>query len=136
MWVCEKCKREFKNKNQNHFCGENPKTIEEYILLQEEEKQEVLWKIKDALHQALPNAKEKISWSMPTYWEGHNICHFAAFKEHIGFYPGAEAIQAFENQLKAYSTSKGSIRMPYESVDTDLLVDIAKWVYKTYILEK
>ena len=72
MWKCPKCKREFKNENQSHYCGEKPKTIEEYILLQDEEKQADLFLVREVLQQALPEAEERISWSMPTYWKKHN----------------------------------------------------------------
>ena len=69
MWKCPKCGKEFKNKNQSHFCGEKPKTIEEYIVRQDEEKQADLFLIRQTLQQALPEAEERISWSMPTYWK-------------------------------------------------------------------
>lgn len=49
MWKCPKCKREFKNENQSHYCGEKPKTIEEYILLQDEEKQADLFLVREVL---------------------------------------------------------------------------------------
>lgn len=69
MWKCPKCGKEFKNINQNHFCGEKPKTIDEYIMGQDEEKQADLFLVRQALQQALPEAEERISWSMPTYWK-------------------------------------------------------------------
>ena len=92
-WKCPKCGREFSKRNQDHYCGEKPKTIEEYILSQDPEKQEDLRKMQTILRDALPGAEERISWSMPTYWKGHNILHFAASKKHIGFYPGSEAVE-------------------------------------------
>ena len=120
MWKCPKCGREFKNVNQSHYCGEKPKTIEEYILSQDEEKQSDLFLVRQILKEALPEAEERISWSMPTYWKNHNILHFAASKNHIGFYPGPEAVEEFKEELKKYKVSKGTIRIPYGKVDKEL----------------
>ena len=131
MWKCPKCGREFKNTNQDHYCGEKPKTIEEYIMRQDEEKQADLFLIKQTLHQALPEAEERISWSMPTYWKNHNIIHFAASKKHIGLYPGPEAVEEFKAELKKYSVDKGTIRIPYGEVDTELIKKIALWCQST-----
>ena len=102
MWKCPKCGREFKKNNQSHFCGEPPKTVKEYIMRQDSEKQADLFLIREILQQALPEAKERISWGMPTYWENHNILHFAASKKHIGIYPGSEAVEEFKEELKKY----------------------------------
>ena len=102
MWKCPKCGRSFKNTNQSHYCGEKPKTVEEYIMRQDDEKQADLFLIQQALKQALPEAEERISWSMPTYWEKHNIIQFAASKKHIGLYPGSEAVAEFKEALKKY----------------------------------
>lgn len=131
MWKCPKCGKEFKNINQSHYCGEKPKTIEEYIMRQDAEKQADLFLIRQTLQQALPEAEERISWSMPTYWKDHNILHFAASKKHIGFYPGPEAVAAFKEELKNYSVDKGTIRIPYGEVDTELIKKIAQWCQNT-----
>ena len=131
MWKCPKCGKEFKNRNQSHFCGEKPKTIEEYIMRQDEEKQSDLFLIRQTLQQALPEAEERISWSMPTYWKDHNILHFAASKKHIGFYPGPEAVETFKEELKNYSVDKGTIRIPYGEIDTELITKIARWCLNT-----
>ena len=62
MWKCPKCGREFKKKEQSHYCGEKPKNIDEYILRQEEDKQEALCYMRNILQKALPEAEERISW--------------------------------------------------------------------------
>ena len=121
MWKCPKCGREFKKKEQSHYCGEKPKTIDEYILSQDTDKQEDLRYIRQILHSALPEAEERISWSMPTYWKGHNILHFAASKKHIGFYPGPAAVVQFSKELQEYKTDKGTVRIPYGKVDAALI---------------
>ena len=109
MWKCPKCGRSFTNISQSHYCGEKPKTIDDYILMQDADKQEDLRYLNNILHEALPGAIEKISWSMPTFWKEHNILHFAASKNHIGFYPGPEAVAHFSEELKDYKTDKGTI---------------------------
>ena len=131
MWKCPKCGREFKNTNQNHCCGEKPGTVEEYILLQDDEKQADLFLVRQILKQSLPEAEERISWSMPTYWKNHNILHFAASRKHIGFYPGPEAVEEFKEELKGYSVDKGTIRIPYGRVDIELIKRIAQWCWDT-----
>lgn len=112
----------------DHFYG---RRYRPYIMLQDEDKQGDLFLIRKVLRQALPEAEERISWSMPTYWKKHNILHFAAAKKHIGFYPGSEAVEEFEEELKKYSVNKGTIRIPYGCVDTDLIKRIAQWCWDT-----
>lgn len=131
-WKCPKCGREFSKKDQQHFC-EKPQTVDEYIAAQDERVQPRLNKIRAILRKALPEAEECISWSMPTYRKGRNIIHFAAFKKHIGVYPGGEATEEFAEELAEYDTSKGTIRLPYDrELPEDLLVRIARWCYEKY----
>ena len=113
MWKCPKCGRTFKKQGQSHYCGKAPETIEEYIAAQPEEVQPYLTELRNALRAALPEAEERISWSMPTYWKNHNIIHFAGFKNHAGLYPGPEAVLEFAERLTEYRTSKGTIQLPY-----------------------
>ncbi len=128
MWKCPKCNRTFKNTNQEHFCGKAPASIEAYISSQPTEVQPYLRQIKHTIETALPDAVEKISWSMPTFWKKHNLIQFAAFQKHIGVYPGPEAVQAFADRLGEYKTSKGAIRFPYEEpLPLELIADIARW---------
>ena len=127
MWQCPKCGRAFKNMNQDHYCGKIS-TIEEYISAQPEEVQPLLHKIREAIRSAAPDAVEKISWRMPTFWQGENLIHFAAFKKHIGIYPGGEAVAVFAERLTGYQTSKGAIQFPLgKPIDYDLIADITKW---------
>lgn len=132
MWQCPKCKREFKNQNQNHSCGESTKTIDAYIDAQSEDIQLLLNLVRGRIKSALPDAQEKISWGMPTYWKKQNIIHFAASKKHIGLYPGEEAVRHFADQIKDYKSSKGAIQFPYDKeIPLDLIEEIAIWCYKT-----
>jgi uncharacterized protein YdhG (YjbR/CyaY superfamily) len=128
MWNCPKCGREFARANQSHYCGEKPLTVDEYIAQQPEEVRADLLHMRSILRAALPNAEERISWSMPTYWQRHNLIHFAANKHHIGFYPGDAAVEHFADELNGrYAYSKGSIRIPYGQVDVALIARIAAW---------
>lgn len=132
MRICPKCGRTFKKQNQSHFCGSAPETIDEYIAQQPEEVRQYLQDVKDVICAALPEAEERISWSMPTFWKKHNIIHFAGSKKHIGLYPGPEAVMEFSEQLAEYKTSKGTIQLPYDRpLPKQLISDIAKWCYET-----
>lgn len=112
--------------------GKKPETVEEYIALQPEHAQVALRAVRNTIRKALPEAEEKISWSMPTFWKGHNIIHFAGFKNHVGLYPGPEAIEEFAERLEAFKTSKGSIQFLYSKpMPLELIEDIAKWCYET-----
>ena len=131
-WTCPECGRIFKKKNQSHYCGKPEKTLDAYIAAQPAEIQPCLTEIREALHKALPEAEERISWGMPTFWNGHNIIHFAGFKKHIGLYPGPEAVAAFADRLGAYKTKKGTIQIPYERpLPLELITEIARWCFET-----
>jgi len=130
MWMCPKCGREFKNTNQNHSCGSNPSSIDEYIAAQSEDVQPVLIKVRETIKATAPNATEKISWQMPTFWQGENLIHFCAHKKHLGIHPGA--LDRFPSELTerfaAYKTSKGAIQFPYDKrIDYELIADITQW---------
>lgn len=73
-----------------------------------------LRRIRNAIRRAAPKAQEKIAYRIPTFTMRGNLVHFAAFKAHIGLYPGPEAIAAFERELAGYRTSKGAIQFPHD----------------------
>jgi uncharacterized protein YdhG (YjbR/CyaY superfamily) len=128
MWKCPKCGREFKKTNQDHYCGEKPANIDEYIAAQSEDVRAVLIKVREAIHTVAPDATERISWSMPTFWQGENLIHFAAFKKHIGIYPGDMTLSPFNERLSGYKRTKGAIQFPYDKpIDFDLISDITRW---------
>ena len=132
MWKCPKCGREFSRQGQDHYCFK-PQTIDEYIAAQDERVQPRLRELRAVLRAALPDAEERISWSMPTYWKGRNLIHFAAAKNHIGLYPGDEATAVFASELVDHSVSKGTIRLPYDrELPTELIGRIARWCYENY----
>lgn len=132
MWKCPKCGREFKRTSQDHYCVK-PQTIDEYIAAQEEPFRPRLQLLRSIIHDAIPDAEEKISWSMPTFWKGKNLIHFASFKNHTGLYPGEEATAAFAEELNGFEVSKGTIRLPHDrDLPEELIAEIAKWCYAAY----
>lgn len=92
----------------------NSDKVNDYIADFPIETQEILLKIRNIIFLEAPDATEKFSYQMPTYWQGRNLVHFAAFKYHIGLYPGQNAISHFEKelQLNNYNYAKGSIQFP------------------------
>lgn len=128
-WTCPKCGREFGKKNQDHYC-EKPQTVDAYIDAQEESVRPRLRRLRAVIREAIPEAEERISWSMPTFWKGKNLIHFAAFKKHIGIYPGAEATALFAEKLAGFDVSKGTIRIPHDRELPEALIrEIARWCY-------
>jgi uncharacterized protein YdhG (YjbR/CyaY superfamily) len=100
-------------------------SVEEYILAQSKEDQKLLNQIKKSILEVVPDAEACISYQMPTFKRNGILIHFAAMKEHIGLYPGPEAIVHFINQIKPYDCSKGSIRVPKTSeMPIQLIQDI------------
>ena len=132
MWKCPQCGRSFSREGQNHYCGKI-ETVDQYIAGQDEAVRPYLNQVRQILRNAIPDAQEKISWSMPTYWKGRNIIHFAASQKHLGLYPGGEAASVFAGRLEGYDVSKGTIRLPYNKpFPKELIADIAKWCYEQY----
>lgn len=130
MWKCPKCGREYKKEEQGHFCMK-PNSIDEYIAAQPENVRALLQSIRETIRKAAPEATEKISYQMPTFWQGENLIHFAAFKKHIGLYPGGEATSIFAERLAGYKTSKGAIQLPLgKPIDYELITDIVRWRIK------
>ncbi len=132
MWQCPTCGRTFDKQGQSHYC-QKPKTIDEYIEQQDAAVQPALRELRAILRAALPETEERISWSMPTYWKGRNLIHFAASRKHLGLYPGGEATGVFAEDLKEYDVSKGTIRLPYDrELPKELIARIARWCLEMY----
>lgn len=87
-------------------------TIDEYIAAFPDDVQAILAELRTAVHQEAPEATETISYQMPTFYLKGNLVHFAAYKNHIGFYPAPSGIAAFKDELSAYKGAKGSVQFP------------------------
>ncbi|OPJ64363.1 iron chaperone [Clostridium oryzae] len=92
------------------------KSIDEYILQFSPEVQEILKTLRKVIKEAAPDAEEKISWGMPTFVLHGNLVHFAAYKNHIGFYPSPSGIDAFKEELSEYKGAKGSVQFPIKKL--------------------
>jgi len=105
-----------------------PRTIDEYIAVFPEEVQERLQKIRETIREAAPGAEEAIKYRMPTFVLNGNLVHFAAFKNHIGFYPTPQGVEGFEQELSAYEGGKGSVQFPFDRpVPFDLIRRIVEF---------
>jgi uncharacterized protein YdhG (YjbR/CyaY superfamily) len=91
-----------------------PKDIDEYIARFPPEIQRLLTNIRVTVRAAAPEAQETISYQMPAFALNGILVYFAAFKNHIGFFPTGAGVEAFKDELAAYATSKGTVRFPLD----------------------
>ena len=110
-------------KSKKHFT-----TIDEYIASFPKEIKEILESIRQTIKSSAPNATETISYQMPTFRLKGILVHFAAHKNHIGFYPTPSAITEFSKELSNYEFSKGAIKFPLdEPIPLDLIKEIVEF---------
>jgi len=102
-------------------------TIDEYIALQSAEIRPQLEALRTAIREGAPEAIERISYQMPTFYLNGNLVHFAAYNSHIGFYPAPEGIEHFEKDLSPYKTSKGAVQFP---LDRPLPLELVKKIVR------
>lgn len=104
------------------------KTIDEYIQNFPDDIQERLQKIRATIKDAAPEAEEAISYAMPTFKLNGNLVHFAAFTNHIGFYPAPSGMEEFQEELSLYKSGKGSVQFPLDKpLPLDLVSKIVKY---------
>lgn len=103
-------------------------TIDEYIAEFPPETRKVLEELRALIRATAPEATERISYAIPTFFLKKNLVHFAAFERHVGFYPGASGIEAFQEELKPYKFAKGSVQFPLgQPLPTDLIRRIVEY---------
>lgn len=114
------------------------KTMDEYIKTFPEDVQSILEKMRQTIRKAAPEAVESISYQMPTFkLNGKNLVHFAAWKNHIGFYPIPSGIEAFKKELSQYKGAKGSVQFPIDKpVPYDLVRKIVIFRVKENLKKK
>ena len=113
-------------------------SIDEYIGTFPQEIQILLEQVRTTIKQAAPEAEEAIKYAMPTFVLNGNLVHFAAFKNHIGFYPVPSGIEAFKKELSVYKGAKGSVQFPLdEPMPLKLISEIVKFrVYENLVKAK
>jgi len=103
-------------------------SIDEYIALFPEGIQKKLQEIRATIKTAAPGTEEKISYQMPTFAQKGILVYFAAWKDHIGFYPTSSGTQAFKHELSVYESTKGTVKFPLEKpLPLDLISRIVKF---------
>ena len=108
-------------------------SIDEYIAAFPVDVQERLRQMRAVIREAAPEAQEKISYQMPTFFLHGNLVHFAAFKNHIGFYPAPRGIEAFKDELAAYEGAKGSVQFP---LDQPLPLDLVRKIVQFRVADQ
>jgi len=107
---------------------QEPKTIDEYIALFPAKTQTMLQQVRQTIASAIPNAKEVISYKMPAFKQNGILVYFAAYKNHIGFYPTGSGIEAFQHEFGDYKWSKGAVQFPIDKpMPLDLITRITKF---------
>jgi uncharacterized protein YdhG (YjbR/CyaY superfamily) len=107
------------------------KTIDEYIAASPQNVQNILEEIRQAIKESAPQAEEVISYQMPAFRFNGILVYFAAFKNHIGFFPTTSAMGEFKKELTGYAVSKGTIRFPLDKpIPFDLVKKIVRFRVK------
>lgn len=102
--------------------------IDDYIDKAPQEVQQKLRDLRAVIKAEVPDAEERIAYQMPTFSQNGNLVHFAAFKNHIGFFPAPSGIENFKDELAKYKTSKGTVQFPLdENIPMDLVREIVRF---------
>ena len=109
-----------------------PTRITAYILQFPPDVQQKLFALREAILAEAPEATEKIAYGIPTFYLGGNLVHFAAYKNHIGFYPTSSGVDAFRAELANYKLSRGTIQFP---LDEPLPMDLIRRITRFRIRE-
>ena len=111
--------------------------IDEYIAQFPDAIQERLEQMRQTIHKAAPKAEEAISYAIPTFKLNGNLVHFAGYKNHIGFYPGAQGIENFKKELSKFKGAKGSVQFPHvQPLPLDLVTRIVKFRVQQNLVPK
>ena len=109
----------------------NPRNVDEYLSALSQDQRAALERVRRAIKSVVPRASEGISYQIPTFkLDGRMLVSYAAFSEHCSFFPGAGPTEVHQNELKAYQTSKGTIRF---TLDKPLPLALIKKIVKTRI---
>ena len=112
------------------------KNIDEYISLFPESVRGILQKMSQVIREAAPEAKEAISYGIPTFKLKGNLVHFGGYKKHVSFYPSPSGIEAFREELAAYEPSRGTVKFPLnKQIPYDLMKRIVEFRVKEVLQE-
>ncbi|HWP22189.1 MAG TPA: DUF1801 domain-containing protein [Candidatus Cryosericum sp.] len=106
--------------------------ITDYILQFPADVQQKLNELRTTILEIVPDATEKIAYGIPTFYVKGNLVHFAAYKHHIGFYPGASGIETFQSELTQYKLSRGTVQFP---LDQPLPMELIRRIVKYRLAE-
>ncbi len=102
--------------------------IDEYILGFDAPKQKIMEEIREVILKNAPQATQKISWGMPTFYLKGNLVHFAMNKAHLGFYPTPKGVELIIDRLPGYKYSKGTIQFPLDKpLPKDLIGEVVRF---------
>jgi uncharacterized protein YdhG (YjbR/CyaY superfamily) len=105
-----------------------PSSIDEYIAGFPPDVQQILEQIRSVIRAIAPDAEETIKYRMPTFVLHENMVHFAAFTNHVGFYPTPSGIAKFKDELSAYNCARGSVQFPIgEPIPLNLIKKIVSF---------
>jgi len=107
---------------------DQPQTIDGYISGFPNDIQKILQKVRTTITKAAPDAEETIKYQIPTFTLNGNLVHFAAFTNHIGFYPAPSGIDQFKKEIAPYRTGKGTLQFPLDQpIPWNLISKIVKF---------
>lgn len=109
-----------------------PDNIDSYIATFPAKQQELMRQLRQVIRETAPEATEKISWAMPTFYLKGNLVHFAAYKNHIGFYPSSSGIARFAREFTGLKFSKGAVQFP---LDKPLPADLIRRIVAFRVAE-
>jgi uncharacterized protein YdhG (YjbR/CyaY superfamily) len=109
-----------------------PASIDGYISAFPLPIQKKLEEIRKAVRETAPGAVEKISYRMPAFYQNGILVYFAAFGDHIGFFPTSSGVAAFKKELLKYKTTKGAIHFP---LDAKVPIGLVKKIVKFRVKE-
>ncbi len=114
------------------------KSVDEYIKKADKDKQSVLCEVRALVAKTVPKAEEGISYGMPAFkFNGKPLFYFAAMKVHLGLYPTPGPVKTLASQLKDFSTSKGCVRVPWNTkIPQKLIAQLIKERLKEIKVEK
>ena len=113
------------------------KNIDDYIAAFPAGIQKMLKQMRTTIRKAAPQSEEAIKYGIPTFVLNGNLVHFAAYKNHIGFYPAPSAMEAFKKEFAAYKTSKGAVQFPLDHpLPLDLVAQVTEFRVEESLMKR